>query len=181
MSQCTWIVGPPSHARRLVQAAKLDARLTGQAKAGEGLTSVVRTSLENNVDHALQFVLATEHASIGARDIAGRLLSATGVHAMFVADIHHAILYVVFAVEPSLLSCFQKVFESCCGPHAAAGQLPDAGQGKQGDIFLCDADEEECPYICHEGLQLTWMIKIGLFGAVSVSTALTAHYIDHAL
>lgn len=100
----TRVVGSACHARGFVQTAELDARLSRQAEAGEGLTALMRTPLEHNIDHSVQLVLATEHATICSRDIAGGLFPAARVHAVLVANVHHTILNVVLAVQPSLFS-----------------------------------------------------------------------------
>lgn len=92
-----------------MQTAELDARLSRQAEAGEGLTALMRTPLEHNIDHSVQLVLATEHATICSRDIAGGLFPAARVHAVLVANVHHTILNVVLAVQPSLFSWMVEV------------------------------------------------------------------------
>ena len=100
----TRILGSACHARCLVQAAELDAWLSRQAKTRKGLAAFVRTPLENNIDHSVQFVLATEHAPIRARDVACGLFPTARMHAVLVADIYHTILNVVLAVQASLFS-----------------------------------------------------------------------------
>ena len=97
--------GAPGHPRHLVQAAVLHARLAGVPEAGEGLAALVRAALEYDVDHALQLVLAAEHAAPRPWHVAGGLLGALGVHAVLVAHVHHALLDVVLAVQPPGLPC----------------------------------------------------------------------------
>jgi len=95
----TGVGGSTGHARHFVEAAVLDTRLPGEAKAGEGFAALVRAPFEDDIHHPLQLVLAAEHATAGARHVAGGLLGALRVHAVLVTHIHHPLLDVILAVE----------------------------------------------------------------------------------
>ena len=68
------------------------------------------TALEDDINHAVQFVLPAEHAPVGIRDVAGGLLPTARVHAVLVAHIHHAILNVILAVQPTLLPWNRAIY-----------------------------------------------------------------------
>jgi len=91
-----------------VQAAVLDPRLPGVTEAGERLAALVGTALEDHVHHALQLVLPAVHAPARPRRVAGGLLGAPGVLAVLVPHVHHALLDVVLAEQPSGLACMDS-------------------------------------------------------------------------
>ena len=101
----TCIICSTSHSRRFVQPAELDPGLSRETKTGKGFTAVMCTALKDDIDHSLQLVLAAKHAPSRARDVACGLFGAARVHAVLVTDIHHPILNVFFAIQPSGLAC----------------------------------------------------------------------------